>query len=114
MRIRFWDLWPSSIVTNCLLRLAGFTHVNTLTEKSALHRITRKNERSAKVFACNLVPSKAMLKFAQRGEVERVGREAITVGNSVDFFEPTLGALVQRDRDSTIETDNRGRTWGRT
>jgi hypothetical protein len=80
MRIRFLGLMALLNRSEFLLRLAGFTRVNTLTEKSALHRITRQNERSAKECACNLVPSKAKLKFVQRGQVERVGREAITVG----------------------------------
>src|SRR5262249_51058046 len=79
-------------------------------EEPSLHGVTRERERGSEVRARNFVPPAAQLELAERREVERIGGEAIAVGDRADRFEPALGTLVLRDGDGAVERDDRGRT----
>jgi len=65
----------------------------------------------SEVLARGLVPPAAQLKLAKRRRVEGIRGEAIAVGNGADLFEPTLGPLILRDRDGTVQRDNRRGTY---
>src|SRR5262245_55516216 len=100
---------PTSFVV-CLRRIASFARAHTLLEESALHGVARECERCSEVLARGLVPPAAQRKLAERCGVKRIGGEVLAVGDGVDRCEPTLGALVLRDRDGAVEGDDRGRT----
>jgi len=54
------------------------------------------------MFACDLEPAGAKLKFSKSGRVERIGSQAITGGDRPDLFEPAFGTLTLRDSDGAI------------
>jgi len=92
-------------------RRIAFARANAPIEEAALHRVARECDGCSEVLARGLVPPAAQLKLAKRRRVEGIRGEAIAVGNGADLFEPTLGPLILRDRDGTVQRDNRRGTY---
>src|SRR6266700_1165048 len=76
--------------------------VHALLEEAPLHGVARQRERCAEMLARSLTPAAAQLQLTERGEVERIGGEAIAVGNRTDLLEPPPGALVLRTGDGRM------------
>lgn len=74
-----------------MLWSAAFARVHALLEGSPLHGVARQRERCSEVLARGLAPSAAKLKLTERRVVERIGGDAIAVGDRMDLFEPALG-----------------------
>ena len=93
------------------LQSSLFTRTHALLEKLLLHGIAREGERRSEVLAGDFVSRAVKFELAERGMVERVGGEAIVVGDGANLFEPAFGAFVLRDGDGAVQRNDRGRTY---
>ena len=93
------------------VRRGEFTRTHALLEETALHGIAREAERRSEVLAGDFISPAVKFELAQRGMEERVGGEAIAVGDGANLFEPAFGAFVLRDGDGAVQRNDRGRTY---
>ena len=93
------------------LRRGAFARAHALLDELSLHGIAREVERRSEVLAGDFISPAVKFEFAQRGVEERVGGEAIAVGDGANLFEPTLGPFVLRDGDGAVQGNDRRRAY---
>src|ERR1700751_528036 len=76
-------------------------------EKAAFHGTAGEGTRPAEGFAGELRVSAAQFKFAQCGWIEGIGGEAVEATDGAHLFEAAFRAILLRDRNRTIESDDR-------
>src|SRR5262249_51781117 len=79
-------------------------------QEFALHRVARQGKRRSKVLARNAMLPAAKLELPHCRSVEGIAGKASAVRDRTYLFQPTVGAISLRDRNRTIERDNRRRT----
>jgi hypothetical protein len=70
----------------CGLGMASLACISTLIEEPALHPVVNQSERCLEVLARRRMPFASKLKLAQRTGVERIGSEALAVGDRANLF----------------------------
>ena len=93
------------------LRSGVFSRTNTLLDELSLHGIACEGERRSEVLARDFISPVVKFELAERGVEERVGGEAIAVGDGAHLFEPAFRAFVLRDGDGAVQRNDRGRTY---
>jgi len=109
---KYFQIRSRSATRHYRTLLSGaFTRTNALLEELALHGIAREGERCSEVLARDFISPAVKFELAERSVEERVGGEAIAVGDGANLFEPAFGAFVLRDGDGAVQPNDRGRTY---
>src|SRR5262245_52492115 len=94
-----------------LLPNRAFTRTDALLEEAALHGVSRQVERLAEVLARDLGSSTAKFELPERRMIERIGGEAIAVGDIMNLFAAAFRAFMLSDSDCPVECNDRGRAY---